>query len=91
MAGELIVSGKTEIAIPKLVLDAGGAAGFAYEEFLFGSVSNEHTRAHTAGASAISCARWNSSMARRSPGSRHAWCGSIWAASIAQWRRRSCG
>ena len=39
-----IVLGKAEIEIPALVLSGGSNANFAWEEFIYGEISNAHTR-----------------------------------------------
>ena len=39
-----IVLGKEEIAVPVLVLNGGSNAKFAWEEFIYGEISNAHTR-----------------------------------------------
>lgn len=42
--GEL-VEGSQDAALPAVVVEAGSNARFAYEEFFFGQLANEHTRA----------------------------------------------
>ena len=39
-----IVLAKNEIEVPALVLDGGSSAKFAWEEFIYGEISNAHTR-----------------------------------------------
>ena len=39
-----VVLGKAEIAVPVLVFEGGSNAKFAWEEFIYGEISNAHTR-----------------------------------------------